>query len=83
LAGTSKLDDATLTLLQDYAAAAAARLGLQVAVSTSSGKGDVEVQIIRQWGGEELSFSYAHPYSFQVDAARFIDRMLGRVSRDP
>jgi hypothetical protein len=83
MAGTSKLDDATLTLLQDYAAAAAARLGLQVAVSTSDRKGHVEVQIIRQWGGEEISFSYAHPYSSHVDAARFIDRMLGRVSRDP
>jgi len=83
MAGTPKLDDATVKLLQDYAAAAAARLGLQVAVSARDGKRDVEVQIIRQWGGEEISFSYAHPYSSHVDAARFIDRMLGRVSRDP
>jgi len=81
--GTSKLDDATLKLLQDHVAAAGARLGLPVTMSTSDDNTDVEVQIVTQCGGEEFSFTYAHPYSSHLDAVRFIDRMLDRVSADP
>jgi hypothetical protein len=82
MAGTSELDDSTLKLLQEHAAAAAARLGLQVTIRTRDHKTAVEVQIITQCGGEKIYFSYSHRYSSPDDAVRFIDCMLGRVSRD-
>jgi hypothetical protein len=83
MVGTSELEDATVKLLQDYAAAAGERLGLQVTVRTGNGNRSVEVQILAQSGGEKVSFNYGHRYSSHDDAVRFIDQMLSRVTRDP
>ena len=69
------VDDATLRLLQDYAASAAERLGLQASVSASDGRA-MEVTITKQSALVRHSFYHSHAYSSHQDAVRFIDRML-------
>jgi hypothetical protein len=69
------VDDATLKLLQDYAAGAAERLGLQASVSASNGRA-MSVSISKQSAVVRHSFYYSHVYSSHEDAVRFIDRML-------
>ena len=78
----ARLDDATLKLLQDYAAIAAERLGLQVTVSVDD-RSYIAINILRESGGERRSFNHAHPYSTHDDAVQFISRMLGQASKAP
>jgi hypothetical protein len=74
------VDEATLKLLQDYAASAAERLGLQASVSACNGKAMMVTITVPSAGERHLSY-HPHPYSSHEDAVRFIDRMIREASQ--
>ena len=74
------LDDATLKLLQGYAASAAERLGFAVSVSANDGRA-LAVTITK--GSPAVRHTSYDPraYSNHEEAVRFIDRILEEAGK--